>query len=112
MGYIENYHKDNESDKTIEMDYFEVFYRHGIIGCIIFYIVVIPFIYIFFKTKHEKSLLNVEFRLSLTLILLLSLFSGHVLVTPSISIFVALLINIYINKDNYYNYKLDKKIKE
>lgn len=112
MGYIENYHKDNESDKTIEMDYFEVFYRHGIIGCIIFYIVVLPFIYVFFKTKHEKSLLNLEFRLSLALILLLSLFSGHVLVTPSISIFVALLINIYINKDNYYNYKLDKKIKE
>ena len=109
MGYIENYATDDATDKTIEMDYFEVFYRHGIIGCLLFYIVVIPFIYVFFKTNHEKSLLNMEFKLCMVLILLLSLFSGHVLVTPSISIFVALIINIYINKDNYYNFKLNKR---
>ena len=108
MGYIENYATDKVSDKTIEMDYFEVFYRHGVIGSIIFYIIIIPFIFIFFKTKHEKTLLNLEFKLSMVLILLLSLFSGHVLVTPSISIFVALIINIFINKDNYYNFKINK----
>lgn len=109
MGYIENYATDEVSDKTIEMDYFEVFYRHGLVGCLLFYIIVIPFIYTFFKIKNEKSLLCLEFKLSLVLILLLSLFSGHVLVAPSISIFVALIINIYINKDNYYNFKLNKK---
>lgn len=108
MGYIENYATDKASDKTIEMDYFEVFYRHGVIGSIIFYIIIIPFIFIFFKTKQERSLLNIEFKLSMVLILLLSLFSGHVLVTPSISIFVALIINIFINKDNYYNFKINK----
>lgn len=108
MGYIENYGTDKEVDKTIEMDYFEVFYRHGIVGCILFYLVVIPYIYVFIRTKHEKSLLNMEFKLSMAIILLLSLFSGHVLVTPSISIFVALIINIFINKDNYYNFKTNK----
>jgi hypothetical protein len=108
MGYIENYGTEKEVDKTIEMDYFEVFYRHGIVGCILFYLVVIPFIYVFIRTKHEKSLLNMEFKLSMAIILLLSLFSGHVLVTPSISIFVALIINIFINKDNYYNFKTNK----
>ncbi|MBR5663044.1 MAG: O-antigen ligase family protein [Bacilli bacterium] len=107
MGYIENYSTDKMSDKTIEMDYFEVFYRHGLIGCIIFYLVFIPFIVTFFKTKQDKSLLNIEFKLSIVLILLLSLFSGHVLVTPSISIFVALIINIFINRDNYYNFGLN-----
>lgn len=107
MGYIENYATDDATDKTIEMDYFEVFYRHGIVGCILFYLILIPFIYIFIITKHEKSLMNMEFKLCMALILLLSLFSGHVLVTPSIAIFVALIINIFINKDNYYNFSLD-----
>ena len=110
MGYIENYGATNETDKTVEMDYFDVFYRHGIIGSLLFYIIVVPFIIIFIRTKHEKSLLNLEFKLSLSLILLLSLFSGHVLVAPSISIFVALIICLFINKDNYYNYKIKDNV--
>jgi len=111
MGYIEKYGTDLETDKTIEIDYFEVFYRHGILGCIIFYLAIIPFMFKFLTTKYESSLLNLEFKLSITLILLLSLFSGHVLVAPSISIFVALLITMFINKDNYYNFKINKKNK-
>ena len=111
MGYVENYGTVDEVDKTVEMDYFDVFYRHGIIGSIIFYIIVIPFIVVFVKTKYENSLLDLEFKLSLILILLLSLFSGHVLVAPSISIFVALIVCIFVNKDNYYNYRIKDNIK-
>ena len=108
MGFIENYATDNVSDKTIEIDYFEVFYRNGIIGCILYFIILIPFIVKYFKTKYE-GIESVEFKLSMVLILLLALFSGHVLVTPAVSIYVALIIAIYINKDSYKYFIKEKK---
>ena len=108
MGFIENYATDNVSDKTIEIDYFEVFYRNGIIGCILYFIILIPFIVKYFKTKYE-GIESVEFKLSMVLILLLGLFSGHVLVTPAVSIYVALIIAIYINKDSYKYFIKEKR---
>ena len=94
IGYIENYGTDEVSMKTIEIDYFEIFYRQGIIGCILFLIIIInPFIESIKKLK-EKKLFNLEFKISILLILLLSLFSGHILVTPAVSIYVALIISL------------------
>ena len=91
IGYIENYGTDKISTKTIEIDYFEIFYRNGIIGFVIFFSILIPKIIKILKQK-EKSVQNIELKTSVLLILLLALFSGHILVTPSVSIFVALII--------------------
>ena len=44
IGYIENFNTTKESTKTIEIDYFEVFYRHGIVGFIIYFSVFIKFL--------------------------------------------------------------------
>ncbi len=94
IGYIENYGTDNESTKTIEIDYFEIFYRNGIIGFIIYFIILTPVIIKTIKKCKEKTLINTEFKICITIILLLALFSGHVLVTPAVSIFVALILTI------------------
>lgn len=88
IGYIENYGTDKTSTKTIEIDYFEVLYRNGIIGFIIFFSILMTNI----KIKKYNTLENIEINTSITLILLLSLFSGHILVTPAVSIFVALIL--------------------
>lgn len=94
IGYIENYATDKVSTKTIEIDYFEIFYRNGILGFILYIIIVInPFIEVVKKLK-TKSYLNLQFKISILLILLLALFSGHVFVTPMVSIFVAVLFAI------------------
>ena len=99
IGYIENYGTDKISTKTIEIDYAEVFYRNGIIGFIIFFSILIPNIIKLLKQK-EKNIQNIELKTSILLILLLSLFSGHILVTPSVSIFVALIIGGIYEKIN------------
>ena len=91
IGYIENYPISDTNTKTIEMDYFDIFFRHGIVGCLLFFT---PFIYILWKifkklkdaTKIDNELLSLL--TSIILILILSLFSGHILVAPSVSIFV------------------------
>ena len=100
IGYIENYGTDDINIKTIEMDYFDIFYRNGYIGFILYFI---PIIYILYKIKMNKKL---EIY-SLILAIILALFQGHILVSPSVSICV---IIIMLNGGNYekllYNSKL------
>ena len=100
IGYIENYGTDNINIKTIEMDYFDILYRNGYIGFILYFISII---YILYKIKMNKKL---EIY-SLILSLILALFQGHILVSPSVSICVIIII---LNGGNYekllYNSKL------
>lgn len=91
IGYIENYGTDQVSIKAIEIDYFEIFYRNGIIGFILYFSIVLPVIIQRIRMK-VTSLESLEFKLSIILILLLSLFSGHVLVNPSVSIFIVFIL--------------------
>ena len=91
IGYIENYGTDDVNIKTIEMDYFDILYRNGYVGFILYFI---PVIYILYKIKMNKKL---EIY-SLVLSLILALFQGHILVSPSVSICV---IIIMLNGGNY-----------
>lgn len=91
IGYIENYGTDDVNIKTIEMDYFDILYRNGYVGFILYFM---PVIYILYKIKMNKKL---EIY-SLVLSLILALFQGHILVSPSVSICV---IIIMLNGGNY-----------
>ena len=66
MGIGDVYETSPVSMKTIEMDYFDIFYHYGIIGVCYF--------------------------ISIFLILLLAFFSGHILNAPSVSVIVALIL--------------------
>lgn len=72
------------SMKMIEMDYFDVFYHYGILGTILF---ILPFFLFFKKRRYQMDEV-----ISIFLILLLALFSGHILVSPSVSVLVALVL--------------------
>lgn len=90
IGYIENYGTDHVSTKTIEIDYFDILYRNGVVGFILYFIIIGPIMFNLFKGKI-KSIKDLEFKTSIILILLLAIFSGHVLITPAVSIFVSLV---------------------
>ena len=102
IGYINNYSEDNISMKMVEMDFVDIFYRHGIIGFLIY---MLPLVFIVFnmiklKTNHKKNnnkILNV-YLFSIIFSLLLSLLTGHVITSPSVSIFVALILNMFYNE--------------
>lgn len=99
IGYTEYYFNDPEYIKMIEMDYFDIFFRHGLLGFLIYFI---PYIYILinvfkniFRLK-ELDLKRYLLFISLTLILILSLFSGHIIVAPSVSfVCIFILLNLY-----------------
>lgn len=93
IGYIENYSTDSVNLKIVEMDYFDIFYREGIIGFILFFIPVIYMIVMFSK-NNSINFVSVNMFISILLIMLLALFQGHIFITPAISIFVALILNM------------------
>lgn len=93
IGYIENYSTDSVNLKIVEMDYFDIFYREGIVGFIVFFIPVIYMIVMFFK-NNSINFISVNMFISILLIMLLALFQGHIFITPAISIFVALILNM------------------
>lgn len=98
IGYIENYSTDEVRLKTVEIDYFDVFYRHGIIGFVLFFTPVIYVIYKIIKDIKNINYRNLNIILSIVLILLLALFQGHIFVTPANSIYVSLILALTYNK--------------
>lgn len=101
IGYIENYATDSVSTKLIEIDYYDVFFRHGIIGSILFFIPLLILLKnIYMKSKRQIS---ISYLTSILLILLLSLFSGHILTAPSVSIIVSYILISYLKEDCYEN---------
>lgn len=98
IGYIENYGTDNVNLKTIEMDYYDILFRNGIIG---FTLILLPMILLLIniikKLKYDDLVFNLI--ISTILILLLSLFSGHILVAPSVSIYVIIIL-LYFKEAN------------
>ena len=94
IGYIDN---DTET-KLIEMDYFDIFYSHGILGFILYYTIII---YIFIKLFKNKKQINFDQYMiytAITISLLLAFFTGHIHTSPSVSILLALLMILIYKK--------------
>lgn len=88
IGYLKN----GEMTKQIEMDYFDIFYNHGIIGFILFFSIMIYIMYQILKEKQEKDYERSMMELSTILILVLALFTGHIITAPAVSIIGIVII--------------------
>lgn len=109
IGYISNYSTDNVSMKMVEMDFVDIFYRHGILGFILyFYSFIIILVSIIKKmlVNKNKSILVEIGMISIIFSILLAFLTGHVLMSPSVSIFVALIISLLYNEVS----RRDKKV--
>lgn len=93
IGYINN----NKLTKSIEMDYFDIYFSHGIIGFIIYFSISISILIKILSNKINKSYQRLMYETSLFLIIILSLFTGHILTAPSPSILVIIIV-LSLNK--------------
>lgn len=94
IGYL----KKQKSSKMVEMDYFDIYYSHGVVGLIIFFL---PYIYILYKIFNNRKKLDFSqymLYVSLFLIIILSLFTGHIIIAPAVSIIVIMIILMLENK--------------
>jgi len=88
IGYV----KDNQVTKLIEMDYFDIYYSHGLFGFLLLFGI---YIYVLIKLLKEKQTLTYKRTMYITsfvLILLLSLFTGHIITAPAVSLIVVVLL--------------------
>ena len=90
------YYNDNKEIKMIEMDYFDIYYSHGPVGFILIFSI---YIYVLIKILKLKKIISSEENLyeylkliSICLVLILSLFTGHIITSPSVSFFVAFIL--------------------
>lgn len=92
------YYYNGKKDKQVEMDYFDIYLNHGIIGFIIFFSI---YLYILVQTTKIKRKLNFNLymlNVSMLLILFLSLFTGHIITAPAVSLIVVVIIMMLQNR--------------
>jgi len=107
IGYLEK----GKQTKLIEMDYFDIFYSHGIIGFLIFFTIYITLLYKVLKAKQKITYQRIMLYTSLFLVIILSLFTGHIITAPAVSIIVIIIILSLIKRSKKYllfaSYNLD-----
>lgn len=96
IGYINNTNK--KKMKQIEMDYYDIYYNHGIVGFIIFFSCYLYILINIFKDRIKLNYNNLMKYLSLILVIILSLFTGHIITSPSVSIIVSVIIINFLSK--------------
>ncbi len=101
MGYASNY---SDQPKTIEIDYFDLFFSTGIIGSILYFL---PLLYFAIRSightckSLSQILLPKDALLILSIVLGLGIagFAGHVFTAPSVSIYLcAIIAYFYVHK--------------
>ena len=95
IGYINN----NKETKMIEMDYFDIFFSHGIIGFLIFLSIFIYMISLIFTNKNKYSYQSLMKYTSLFFIILLAFLTGHILIAPSVSLLSIIIIMSISKRD-------------
>ena len=89
IGYLK---ENGKSTKLIEMDYFDIFYHHGIIGFILFFTIYFYLLFNIFKRRIKDSYTSYMIKTSIAYILILSFFTGHIITAPAVSLISILLI--------------------
>lgn len=88
IGYTQN----NKTTKLIEMDYFDILYSHGIVGFILIFSIYGIVLYKISRERPHLTYNNFMLKLSVLLIIILSLLTGHIITAPAVSLIAIVLI--------------------
>ena len=88
IGYTEN----GKQTKLIEMDYFDILYSHGIVGFILLFSIYGIVLYKIANNRPKVTYTNFMLKVSVMLIIILSLITGHIITAPAVSIVAIVLI--------------------
>lgn len=86
------YTADKKTTKLIEMDYFDILYSHGIIGFTLVFTIYGLILYNVLKEKTKLTFKNYMLKVSVALIIILALLTGHIITAPAVSIIAIILI--------------------
>ena len=86
------YWNDNSETKLIEMDYFDIFYSHGLLGFLFYFSIVFSVLYEIFSHRKRGGFENLMRYVSFSLIVFLAFFTGHIITAPAVSYVVVVLL--------------------
>ena len=98
IGYADKNEHGYFDRKTVEIDFCDIFFLQGILGCILFFIPIIIIIGMIIKkffVKFKKSILDediISMITALALCIFVALFAGHTFVAPAVSIYIAIIL--------------------
>lgn len=98
IGYLDG----AKEAKAVEMDYFDIYYSHGLIGFIIYFGI---YGYIFYLIMKERKCLDfTQYMLYVSIILsiFLSFFTGHIITAPAVSLIVVILLLMLVKRKKDY----------
>ena len=103
LGHVIEIKPGISTDKTIEMDQLDIFYRHGIVGTILYFgqLIILMGVIIKLLFRNARYLLDLDVitcMISIFLGIGIAFSSGHVLTAPAVSIFIILSIIKLYNK--------------
>lgn len=106
IGIVENFGTTKQEIQVIEMDFYDFFFKFGIVGFIIYMLAPLTLILISIKKYFLKLKQNVlDYNLNLLVISLLialgiSFVAGHALTAPAVSTYIALVLILIYSKLN------------
>ena len=94
IGYLNN----KKEAKAVEMDYFDIYYNHGLIGFIIYFGIYGYFFYLIMKERKQMNFEQYMLYISVLLSIILSFFTGHIITAPAVSLLVVILLLMLVKK--------------
>ncbi|MBO5479013.1 MAG: O-antigen ligase family protein [Clostridia bacterium] len=93
ISFTKNDEGKIEERKLAEMDYFDILLCNGILGTILFAIPILTYIIILIRDviAHKKKL-GIEQIYVIVMASVVALLAGHVLVSPAVSIYIAIIL--------------------
>lgn len=95
IGYL----KQTEQEKAVEMDYFDIYYSHGLFGFIIYFASYGSIFYFIMKRRKDLDFTQYMLYISILLSIFLSFFTGHIITAPAVSILVTILLLLLMKQE-------------
>lgn len=96
IGFIENEEGNIKELKLTEMDYYDILFCSGIIGTTLFALPILIFAVMFIRySMLNKNKITIELIYSIVMSAVVALLAGHVLVSPAVSIYIAIILVKY-----------------
>lgn len=94
IGYL----NEKKPAKAVEMDYFDIYYSHGIIGFIVYFGIYGYFFYLIMKERKQLDFEQYMLYISVLLSIFLSFFTGHIITAPAVSIIVTIILLMLVKR--------------
>lgn len=98
IGFVENKDGEIQELKLTEMDYFDILFSNGILGTILFASPMLIFAFMFIRySMQNKNRITIDLELIYSIVMAgaVALIAGHVLVSPGVSIYIAIILVKY-----------------